>query len=387
MRFIHTSDWHLGRSLHSVGMIDAQAQFLDWLVDLVRAESVEAVVVSGDIYDRALPSPDTVELLSDAVTRLVDTGAQVVLASGNHDSAIRLGFAAGLLERAGLHIRSHVDGIGRPIRVGDAVIHPVPYLEPSLVTSALGVQQATHADVLRAALAHLPQVTLADPRQTVVMAHAFVAGSVTSASERDISVGGVSAVPAAIFQPFGYAALGHLHRPQWVSDQVRYSGSPWAMDFGEAGEAKSVSVVELRDGIPLVQVHETPVVRPMAVLRGLLDDLLTDRAHAWAEDAWCQVHLTDPLRPTGAWDRLRRRFPHLLDLRFDPQGVVIESIRYAARTRGGRSELEICLDFLTHVRGVSATDQERAALASALDATRIGAAQSADERGVARGVA
>ena len=128
-------------------------------------------------------------------------------------------------------------------------------------------------------------------------------------------------------------------------------------------------------------------IRPMAVLRGLLDDLLTDRAHAWAEDAWCQVHLTDPLRPTGAWDRLRRRFPHLLDLRFDPQGVVIESIRYAARTRGGRSELEICLDFLTHVRGVSATDQERAALASALDATRIGAAQSADERGVARGVA
>ena len=110
MRFIHTSDWHLGRPLHSVGMLDAQATFLDWLVDLVRSEAVDAVVVSGDIYHRALPSPDTVGLLSDAVTRLVDTGAQVVLTSGNHDSAIRLGFAARLLERAGLHIRTDVEG-------------------------------------------------------------------------------------------------------------------------------------------------------------------------------------------------------------------------------------------------------------------------------------
>ena len=387
MRFIHTSDWHLGRPLHLVGMLDAQATFLDWLVDLVRSEAVDAVVVSGDIYHRALPSPDTVGLLSDAVTRLVDTGAQVVLTSGNHDSAIRLGFAARLLERAGLHIRTHLEGSTRPIPVGDGVIHAVPYLEPSLAMGVVGAREATHADVLRAALARLPRDTRAQPGQSVVMAHAFVAGSVTSASERDISVGGVSAVPAAIFDDFGYAALGHLHRPQHVTERVRYSGSPWAMDFSEADDSKSVSLVELRDGIPRVALHATPVVRPMAVLRGELEALMVDPAHTWAEAAWCQVHLTDALRPIGAWDRLRRRFPHLLDLHFDPLGLAVETTRYAVRTRSSRTPREVCLDFLGHVRGTPASEDERILIDRALEATRLGIATTEDERGVARGVA
>ena len=104
MRIVHTSDWHLGRSFHQVGLLGAQVQFVEFLVDLVRTEGVEAVLVSGDVYDRALPSPDTVSVLADALTRLVDAGAQVVLTSGNHDSAIRLGFASDLLARAGVHI-------------------------------------------------------------------------------------------------------------------------------------------------------------------------------------------------------------------------------------------------------------------------------------------
>ncbi|MGN6634755.1 MAG: metallophosphoesterase family protein, partial [Oryzihumus sp.] len=124
MRLIHTSDWHLGRSFHRVGLLDAQAAFVDHLVEVVRVERVDAVLVSGDVYDRALPAPETVALLSEAVTRLIDAGAQVVLSSGNHDSAIRLGFAAELLERAGLHIRTGLSSIGRPVLVGDVAVHP-----------------------------------------------------------------------------------------------------------------------------------------------------------------------------------------------------------------------------------------------------------------------
>ena len=142
MRLIHTSDWHLGRSFHQVGLLDAQAAFIDHLVETVRAESVDAVLVSGDVYDRALPAPDTVELLSEAVTRLIDTGAEVVLSSGNHDSAIRLGFAARLLERSGLHIRSSLDSIGRPVMVGGVAIYPLPYLEPSIAADPLGAGRA-----------------------------------------------------------------------------------------------------------------------------------------------------------------------------------------------------------------------------------------------------
>ena len=131
MRLIHTSDWHLGRSFHRVGLLDAQASYLDHLVEVVRTEGVDAVLVSGDVYDRALPSPDTVELLSYAVTRLIDAGAVVVLSSGNHDSAIRLGFASDLLARAGLHIRTSLDSVGMPVMIKDAAIYPLPYLEPS----------------------------------------------------------------------------------------------------------------------------------------------------------------------------------------------------------------------------------------------------------------
>ena len=141
MRLIHTSDWHLGRSFHRVGLLDAQARYLDHLVEVVSAEGVDAVLVSGDVYDRALPSPDTVELLSSAVTRLIDAGAAVVLSSGNHDSAIRLGFASDLLARAGLHIRTSLDSVGMAVMIKDTAIYPLPYLEPSVAADRIGAQE------------------------------------------------------------------------------------------------------------------------------------------------------------------------------------------------------------------------------------------------------
>ncbi|MEO7269221.1 MAG: exonuclease subunit SbcD, partial [Knoellia sp.] len=152
MRMIHTSDWHLGRAFHQVGLQGAQSAFLDHLVEVVRSESVDAVLVSGDVYDRALPAPDSVAMLSDAVERLIDAGATVVLSSGNHDSAIRLGFASRLLERSGLHIRTGIDDIGRPVIIGDVAVHPLPYLEPSLAAGPLGTNERTHAGALRAAM-------------------------------------------------------------------------------------------------------------------------------------------------------------------------------------------------------------------------------------------
>src|SRR3954465_1707575 len=151
VRLIHTSDWHLGRSFHRVGLLDAQAAYLDHLVGVVRTERVDAVLVSGDVYDRAIPPPETVAPLSEAVTRLIDAGAQVVLSSGNHDSAIRLGFASELLERAGLHIRTRLEDIGSPVLVGDTAVYALPYLEPVTAADPLGADGRTHAGAPRAA--------------------------------------------------------------------------------------------------------------------------------------------------------------------------------------------------------------------------------------------
>ncbi len=377
MRLLHTSDWHLGRSFHQVGLLGAQAQFLDHLVEVVRDERVDAVLVSGDVYDRALPSPDTVALLSEAVTRLVDAGAQVVLSSGNHDSAIRLGFASNLLDRAGLHIRSAVDQVGRPVLVGDLAVHALPYLEPALTADALGATERSHAGVLEAALTRV-RADLAQrrPGASVVMAHAFVTGGEPSESERDIRVGGVAAVSPALFDGVGYTALGHLHGRQEVQDRIRYSGSPLAMSFGEWRQRKGSLLVDLDPaGHLLVAPVDAPVPRPLAVLRGDLEDLLEDPRHAAARSAWCQVTLTDPTRPAGAMDRLRRRFPHTLELRFDPQGAAVAVRSYADRARTV-SPVEVCCDFVAHVRaGAPVTDHEREVFTRALEHSRV-------ERGV-----
>ncbi|KGN38641.1 exonuclease SbcCD subunit D [Knoellia subterranea] len=372
MRMIHTSDWHLGRSFHQVGLQRAHARFLDDLVDVVRSEEVDAVVVSGDVYDRALPAPDTVALLSDTVERLIDAGAAVVLSSGNHDSAIRLGFASRLLERSGLHIRTSVDDIGRPVVVDGVAIHPLPYLEPSLTAGPLGASDRTHAAVLRAAMDRVrASLASGSESRSVVMAHAFVTGGATSESERDIAVGGVAAVPPEVFDGVDYAALGHLHGRQQVAETVRYSGSPVAMSFSEARHTKGSWLVDLAGDAPSTEFVPAPVERPLALLRGTLDELLSERQHAAAESAWCQVTLTDPIRPLGAMERLRVRFPHTLDLRFEPSGTVTTMTAYAASLTE-RSDLDVCCDFLGHVRGGHGADEaERALLRDAVEGARV----------------
>ncbi|HET7304729.1 MAG TPA: exonuclease SbcCD subunit D [Segeticoccus sp.] len=380
MRLLHTSDWHLGRSFHRVGLLEAQAAYADHLVEVVRSERVDAVLVSGDVYDRALPAPDTVALLSETVRRLVDAGTQVVLSSGNHDSAIRLGFASELLERAGLHIRTRTDTVGTPVLLEGVAVYPLPYLEPAAVADGLGATERTHAGVLRAAMQRVDTDRTQRPGPSVVMAHAFVTGGASSESERDIGVGGVSAVPPEVFGDVDYVALGHLHGPQRIAEAVRYSGSPVALSFSEADHPKGSCLVDVQPGTgdrpARVEVEHVPapVYKPLARLRGTLEELLSDGAHAAAESAWVEATLTDAQRPRGAMERLRNRFPGCLSLQFDGPTRLDSARSYAARLRH-RSDLDVCCDFLEHVRSVAnASDAERRLLATAVE-------ESARERG------
>lgn len=379
MKLIHTSDWHLGRSFHGVGLLGAQAAYVDHLVETVRSEGVDAVLVSGDVYDRALPPPDAIGLLSEAVTRLIDAGARVVLSSGNHDSAIRLGFASELLSRAGLHIRSDVASVGVPVMLDDVAVYPIPYLEPaaSSVTETLDVDRRTHTAVLGAAMDRVRADAATRGPRTIAMAHCFAHGGATSASERDISAGGVAMVPTSTFDGVAYAALGHLHGAQEVAERVRYSGSPVAMSFSEATHTKGSLLLDLdADGGVHVDLVEAPVDRPLARLRGTLEEVLAAPEHGPAEEAWVQVTLTDAIRPVGALEQLTRRFPHLLQLHFDPQGAVVPVRSYAARV-SRREPLDVCCDFVADVRhGAAADEAEADLLRSALEAGR----RTLDER-------
>lgn len=376
MRILHTSDWHLGRSFHRVGLLEAQAQVLDHLVEVARAERVDAVVVAGDVYDRALPAVDAVELLDDVLDRLVAAGVTVLVTSGNHDSAQRLGFGARRSARVGLHVRTRPEDAAVPVlledRHGPVAVYGVPYLEPALVADRLGVPRTHEAvlgavgDTVRADLATRPSAT-----RSVLVAHALVTGGQGSDSERDIAVGGVAGVPLGVLAGVDYVALGHLHGRQRVTERARYSGSPLAYSFSEHRHTKGHWLVELGPrGVERVDPVDAPVPRPLAVLRGTLDDVLSDRRHARAEQAWCQVTLTDAERPAEPMERLRRRFPHTLQLLFEPVGGVADPRSYAQRVQG-LDDLDLCCGFLAHVRRRSASEEERAVLAAALEQHRL----------------
>ncbi|WP_306185600.1 MULTISPECIES: exonuclease SbcCD subunit D [unclassified Streptomyces] len=387
MRLLHTSDWHLGRSFHRVSMLEAQAAFIGHLVATVREHDVDAVVVSGDVYDRAVPPLAAVELFDDALHRLADLGVPTVMISGNHDSARRLGVGAGLIDRAGIHLRTEPAACATPVVMadahGDVAFYGLPYLEPALVKDHFGVDKAEHEAVLAAAMDRVRAdlATRAPDTRSVVLAHAFVTGGEASDSERDITVGGVAAVPAGVFDGVDYAALGHLHGCQTITERVRYSGSPLPYSFSEADHHKSMWLVDLdADGRVGAERVGCPVPRPLARIRGTLEELLADPGLARHQDAWVEATLTDPVRPADPMACLTERFPHTLSLVFDPERAPDDPDVSYARRLADRSDQQIAEDFVAHVRGAGPDADERAVLREAFDAVRADEA----EREVAR---
>ncbi|MFD6550049.1 exonuclease SbcCD subunit D [Streptomyces sp. NPDC058398] len=377
MRLLHTSDWHLGRAFHRVNMLDAQSRFIGHLVTTAREREVDAVVVSGDVYDRAVPPLAAVQLFDDALHRLADLGVPTVMISGNHDSARRLGVGAGLIGRAGVHLRTDPAGCGTPVMLadahGDVAFYGLPYLEPALVKDEFGVEKAGHETVLAAAMDRVRAdlAGRAPGTRSVVLAHAFVTGGEASDSERDITVGGVASVPAGVFDGVDYTALGHLHGSQAITERVRYSGSPLPYSFSEADHRKSMWLVDLGpDGSLAAERIDCPVPRPLARLRGRLEDLLADQALDRHTGAWVEATLTDPVRPADPMARLAGRFPHTLSLVFDPERSPQDPGVSYARRIAGRSEEQIAEDFVAHVRGVGPDAREQAVLQDAFDAVR-----------------
>jgi exonuclease SbcD len=374
MRLIHTSDWHLGRRLHGQDLLDHQAAFLDWLLELAIGEGADAVLVSGDVYDRAQPGGDAVRLMDRTVEAFASAGIPLVLSSGNHDSAVRLQYAGAVMARAGIHVRTAVDQVAEPVVLadehGEVGIYGIPYLLPDAVMGQLGVERS-HAAVLDV-LAGRIRVDAARRGlgRVVVMAHAFVTGATSSDSEREIRVGGVGDTPADVFAGFSYVALGHLHGPQELDlpgTTVAYSGSPIAFSFSEREHVKSVVIVDLAaDGTSLSRVP-TPVPRPLVQVTGRLADLLARSADqlAHAADAWVKVVLTDPGRVANPMEQLREVWPHTLVLEFAPERFDSEGLALP-RLAEGTDPLEICRDFVTAVSGTAPTTLQAQALAEAV---------------------
>lgn len=372
MRVLHTSDWHLGRRLHGFSLLDHQAIVLDALVDAVREERIDVVLLSGDVYDRSVPPLEAVALCSETLARMRAAGAVVVVISGNHDSATRLGFGREVLAEAGVHVATDIARAGQPVIVASAdgepvAIYPIPYLEPEAARHALDKPEArTHDALLRAALARCRRDLDSRPGlRSIAVAHAFVTGGAESSSEKQLVVGGSAEVGLGAFRSFDYVALGHLHGRQTFGDgRVRYAGSPLAYAFDEAAHVKGAWIVDLAaDGTRTVAPLDLPVPRAMAEVHGTVDSLVADPAAAGAEACWVRAVVTDAVLPADAMGRLRQRFPHLATVDHRPATRSVGGAPARDRVHG-RDDLDLVGAFVAHVTG-SAPDRADLDLAAA----------------------
>ncbi len=386
MRILHTSDWHLGRTFGDFRLLDEQAAFIDWLVEVVAADGVDLVAIAGDLYDRSIPPVEAVTLFSDAVRRIRRAGAEVVAIAGNHDSGERIAAFDGLVDAGGVFIRG---GYGAAATVtirsyddGPLAIVATPFLEPLLAPDAVRTElidragdgappRLSHEAVLGHALERA-RAEIPSGMRSLVLSHAFVTGAAPSASERELAVGDSGMVSADLFDGFSYGALGHLHRPQRVAgrDHLRYSGSPLRYSFGERHD-KIVVMVDLdAEGRVTTEERTVPVGRAVSTVRGRFDELVASPPET---EAWVRVELTDAIVIPDAHRRLRSVFPWLVEIA--RVGVLdAPDPRLSAAELEVRSPAVLARSFWSEVADEQASERVGSILDDAVDAATRAAA-------------
>ncbi len=320
MRILHTSDWHLGRIFHGRHLTGEQEYVLEQFCDVARDARPDVILIAGDVYDRAVPPVDAVNLLDDVLHRLVvDLKVPIITIAGNHDSPDRLSFGRRLFHSHGLAV------YGQPqcpapvvtLQDGHGPVHflPIPYAEPPFVREALGDEDiAGHEAALAAQVAAARAASPAG--RCVAVAHCFLTGGQASDSERPLTVGGAGAVPCSLFDGFAYTALGHLHRPQSVScDAVRYSGSLMKYSFDEANHRKGIVLAELdAQGHVSAELIELKPRLNVRCVTGTLEELLRQGEADPCRDDFIQATLTDEGALLDAMGQLRRVYPNALQI-------------------------------------------------------------------------
>jgi len=378
MKILHSSDWHIGRTFHGNPTLGHLTEVLCALVQVVRDEQVDVVVVAGDVFDSATPAADSYDVLTAALRGIREAGAQIVLTSGNHDSATRLGFNSGFTGLAGVHIVTRHEQLDQPISIDDehgpVHFYGIPYLEPSIVRSAYpGVELRSHEQMLGFAMNRVRADLEQRGGRSVVLSHAFIADVPASDGlERDITAGGLDVVPLSTFDGPDYVALGHIHGRAELSARARYSGAPLHYSFSEAAKPRGAWLVRLdADGLEQVDWVELPVPRRLVVLTGELEQLLSDPGHVAHERDWVSAVITDIVRPMDAMRRLQKRFPHAAHLEYRPSVVAAATEASYGERIATKSDHEIVDGFLELVRnGVGASAAERRLIDRAIDTRR-----------------
>ena len=392
MRLLHTSDWHIGRTFHGHPTIEHLQRVLDALVEIVHDKRVDVVLVAGDVFDSATPAASYLDVLTGALRALHQAGAVVIITSGNHDSATRLGFQSEFAALADIHVLTDAQKADQPVMLtdehGPVAIYGIPFLEPALVQHFYpDIALRTHASVLGFVMDRLRADAASRNARTVVLSHCFAANigdstdsddSADSTSdaaagqtvglERDITAGGLDIVPLNTFRGVDYVALGHIHGRSQLRSEARYSGAPLHYSFSEAGKPRGAWLVDLdQGGLAGVEWVDLPIPRRLSVLTGTLDNLLASSDFDDKEQDWVSAILTDQARPLDAMRKLQTRFPWCATLEHRPSVVAETAVTSYAERLKSKTDGEIVAGFLEHVRnGVGPTDAEQTVIAAVI---------------------
>ena len=382
MKFIHTSDWHIGRQFHNVSLLDDQRHVLAQLVDYIQSEHVDALVIAGDIYDRSIPPATAVELLDEVLNKVChELSVPVIIISGNHDSAERLRFGARQLKQAGLHIISDINKVTEPVSLEDksglAVnFYGIPYHDPELVRHHYDTPVRNHDEAHSFLVDTIKHSMPSSDSINVLLSHCFVDGAEESESERPLSIGGADRVSYAPMADFNYVALGHLHSPQYRGEPyIRYSGSILKYSFSEQHQKKGIALVEL-DANGKTNITSLPLtpLRDMRIIEGPLAEIVESGKVDPNNDDYLMVRLTDTHAILDAMGKLRSVYPNVLHLE-KPGIMAVGEAKAMNREKLKRGEMEMFQDFFDQVSGNSLSADQSRALEAVIDSLHTKEAQ------------
>ena len=364
MKLIHLSDLHLGKRVNGFSMLEEQHYILREILKIIDREAPDGVLIAGDVYDKSVPPAEAVALLDEFLVELSRRQLQVYLISGNHDSPERLAFGGRLMDQSGVHVAPVYDGrivsFTQQDQYGSVEIFLLPFLKPAHVRRFFPDDPVdSYTDALRTVLSH---AAVPADKRTVLVTHQFVTGASRCDSE-DLSVGGSDNVDAAVFAPFDYVALGHIHNPQSAgAPHIRYCGTPLKYSFSEAAHEKSVTVAELREK-GTVDIRTIPLkpLRDMAELRGTYESLTFRGFYEGTTYPGDYLHitLTDEEDIPDAISKLRVIYPNLMQLSYDNARTRSGALAAPTEQTAQKSPLELAEIFYEGQNGQPMSDAQR----------------------------
>ncbi|EIV8642574.1 exonuclease SbcCD subunit D [Vibrio parahaemolyticus] len=367
MKFIHTSDWHLGRQFHNVSLLEDQLAVLEQLIQYIENNPVDAVIVAGDVYDRSVPPTIAIELLNRVVKRICgELNTPMILISGNHDGAERLGFGSEQMKRSGLHIISNFEDMLTPVVIetkaaGHVAFYGMPYNDPEQVRYVYKEPVSTH-DEAHKLLAEKITEQFQSEYRNILISHCFVDGAIESESERPLSIGGSDRVSHEHFLNFDYVALGHLHQPQKKGEEyIRYSGSLMKYSFGEQNQKKGFTLVEIgKDGFIGAEHIELTAPHEMRIVEGELEQILEWGKTDPKNEDYLLVRLMDKHAILNPMEKLRTVYPNVLHL--EKPGMLIGVEQEMAQAKLARSEIDMFKDFFAEAQGSELSNEQEQAI-------------------------